>query len=45
MVPVLGLFSVDVEKGKNEALSTAERDAKELGSVGGDAVVKDDLSS
>ena len=45
MIPVLGLFSVDVEKGKSEALSAAVRDAKELGSVGSDEFVKDDTSS
>jgi Vacuole effluxer Atg22 like len=42
LLPVLGLYSVDVEKGKIEALSTAERDAKEFGSV---ESVKDDTSS
>lgn len=45
LLPVLGLFFIDVEKGKNEALSTAERDAKELGNVGSDEFVKDDTSS
>jgi hypothetical protein len=31
IIPVIGLFFIDVEKGKQEALVTAQRDAKELG--------------
>ncbi|KAI8582825.1 hypothetical protein K450DRAFT_277729 [Umbelopsis ramanniana AG] len=42
LVPMFGLFFVDVEKGKAEALSSAERDAQELASF---ESVKDDVSS
>ncbi|KAH8551291.1 autophagy-related protein 22-like protein [Umbelopsis sp. PMI_123] len=42
ILPVIGLFFINVEKGKKEALSTAERDAKENGNI---IVVTDDTSS